>query len=268
MENYAAAKARIFGAQTESDYIVYNFDDPVVAGLVQGAKARLFPFSRTEILTTGAYIKDGRMVISDPSKKKKTETDLIATDELRIPGAHNVENALAAAAIAWCGGVDPASIRSALKSFRGVEHRMEHIATIDGVKFVNDSKGTNPDASVKAIEASEPGIILIAGGYEKKSDFRPFVRTFGGKVKHLLLIGATAERFRDEAAEEGFTDATLCGNLGECVRLGFEIASAGDTVLLSPASASWDMFSCFEERGERFKAEVESLASGRQRARA
>jgi UDP-N-acetylmuramoylalanine--D-glutamate ligase len=268
MERYGAAKARIFARQTEKDYIVYNHDDALVAELVKPARSRPFPFSRTAELGTGAYVKDGRIVLADGDavvKKYKSvgsddTIDLIAAAELRIPGAHNVENALAAAAIAYCGGIDPKVIAATLRSFRGVEHRMEHVATIDGVKFVNDSKGTNPDASAKAIEASDTGIMLIAGGYDKGSDFRPFVRGFGGKVKRLLLMGATAERFREEAEAEGFKDISLCDDLGSCVRLGYELAEPGDTVLLSPASASWDMYSCFEERGEHFKRIVAELA--------
>jgi UDP-N-acetylmuramoylalanine--D-glutamate ligase len=267
MESYGAAKARVFAAQGAGDYIVYNADDELVCGLVKSAPSKAFPFSRTKELETGAFVKDGMIVLADSEavvKKYKgvgscETTALAAVGELRIPGAHNVENALAAAAIAYCGGISPKVIASTLKCFKGVEHRMEHVATIDGVRFVNDSKGTNPDASTKAIEASDAGILLIAGGYDKQSDFRPFVRGFGGKVKHLLLMGATAERFKSEAEQEGFTDVTLCEDMGACVRLGFELAERGDTVLLSPASASWDMYSCFEERGEHFKEIVEGL---------
>ncbi|MDR0519671.1 MAG: UDP-N-acetylmuramoyl-L-alanine--D-glutamate ligase [Clostridiales Family XIII bacterium] len=267
MEAYGAAKARIFAAQSADDFIVYNADDEIVENMVKSAVSRAFAFSRTRELESGAFLKDGMIVLADSDavvKKYKGVASgdvmpLIAAGELQIPGSHNIENALAAAAIAYCGGIAPKTIAEALRSFKGVEHRMEHVATIDGVRFVNDSKGTNPDASMKAIEASDAGILLIAGGYDKKSDFRPFVRGFGGKVKHLLLMGATAERFRMEAAEEGFTDATICGGMDECVRLGFELAEAGDTVLLSPASASWDMYSCFEERGEHFKKAVKEL---------
>jgi UDP-N-acetylmuramoylalanine--D-glutamate ligase len=259
MERYGEAKANVFAYQTEEDYIVYNADDELVTALVKNAKSKPFPFSRLKSPDTGAFLRDDRLVISDAAKG--AEIDLIAADELRIPGAHNVENALAAAAIAYCGGIDPKVIAASLKSFKGVEHRMEYVASIDGVKFVNDSKGTNPDASAKAIEASDPGILLIAGGYDKQSDFRPFVREFGGKVKHLLLLGETAKRFKEEASSEGFTDATICEDMGACVRLGLELASPGDTVLLSPASASWDMYSCFEERGAHFKRIVEELAS-------
>jgi UDP-N-acetylmuramoylalanine--D-glutamate ligase len=258
MEDYGAAKAKVFARQTGDDHIVYNADDEAVSKLVGKAKSRRFPFSRTQDLETGAALREGRLVISDPGAAG--EIDLIAADELRIPGAHNVENALAAAAIAYCGGIEPDVIANALKTFKGVEHRMEYVATISGVKFVNDSKGTNPGASAKAIEASDAGIFLIAGGYDKQSDFRPFVRGFGGKVRHLLLMGATADRFKAEAEAEGFTDATVCEDMSACVRLGFELAGPGDTVLLSPASASWDMYACFEERGEHFKRIVEELA--------
>jgi UDP-N-acetylmuramoylalanine--D-glutamate ligase len=264
MEVYGAAKAKIFACQTGEDHLVYNADDAAVSKLVKKARSHLFPFSRTKKLAEGALLRDGRLVLAvpmgSPAAPDGGAIDLVAADELRIPGAHNIENALAAAAIAYCGGIDPKVIVSSLRSFRGVEHRMEHVATIGGVNFVNDSKGTNPDASLRAIEASDPGILLIAGGYDKQSDFRPFVRSFDGKVKHLLLMGATAERFRREAAAEGFTDATICEDMGACVRLGFELASPGDTVLLSPASASWDRYANFEERGAHFKQTVEDIA--------
>jgi UDP-N-acetylmuramoylalanine--D-glutamate ligase len=267
MEGYGAAKAKIFAAQTADDYIVYNADDELVTDLAQGAKAKPFPFSRTKELKAGAFLKGRRIVLADSEaivrKYKGVESDetidVIAVDELLIPGTHNIENALAAAATAYCGSIDPKIIAATLKSFKGVEHRMEHVATIEGVRFVNDSKGTNPDASAKAIEASAPGILLIAGGHDKQSDYRPFVRCFGSKVKHLLLMGATAERFKAEAAEEGYTDATVCKDMDECVRLGFELAAQGDTVLLSPASASWDMYPNFEKRGEHFKKAVKEL---------
>jgi UDP-N-acetylmuramoylalanine--D-glutamate ligase len=263
MDGYVAAKARVFEHQTKDDYIVYNADDEPTVNLVKDATSKRFPFSRTKKLDAGACVADDRIVIADSGADAANGDgyiDLIAVDELRIPGAHNVENALAAAAVAYCGGIGPGAIAGALKSFKGVEHRMEYVATIDGVRFVNDSKGTNPDASSKAIEASPEGIYLIAGGYDKQSDFRPFVKGFGGKVKHLLLLGETAERFKQEAGAEGFAASTICKDMGECVRLGLELAEEGDTVLLSPASASWDMYSDFEERGKHFKSIVEGLA--------
>jgi UDP-N-acetylmuramoylalanine--D-glutamate ligase len=256
VEDYAAAKAKIFENQDENDFFVYNADDPAVTELSGTCRAKLMPFSRLTELKAGAFVKDGKLVIRD---EEGTETELLATKELRIPGNHNLENALAAAAIAYCGGVSAKAIKKSLKTFKGVEHRMEPVATLKGVKFVNDSKGTNPDASLMAIRATEPDIILIAGGYDKHSDFHPFIQGFDGKVTHLLLMGATAEQIKNTAEEEGFHDVTVCEDMSQCVRLGFELAKKDDTVLLSPACASWGMYNCFEERGEHFKKCVEEL---------
>jgi UDP-N-acetylmuramoylalanine--D-glutamate ligase len=170
-----------------------------------------------------------------------------------------VENALAAAALAYFAGISASVISDSLASFRGVEHRMEYVTALGGVKFINDSKGTNPNASIKAIQALSTPIILIAGGYDKKSDFTEFIEAFSDKVKHMLLIGENADQIAETATRDGFTNFTRCADMGECVRLGFEIAKSGDTVLLSPASASWDMYTCFEERGAHFKECVAAL---------
>jgi UDP-N-acetylmuramoylalanine--D-glutamate ligase len=258
MDAYIAAKTRVFENQAKDDFLIYNADDPLVVTMVADAAPQLFPFSRVSELPHGAFVKDGRIVIRDKAVNGEP-ISFIGTDELQIPGKHNLENALAAVAIAYCGGIDPEIISKTLRHFRGVEHRLELVAIIDGVKFINDSKGTNPDASIKAIEAVDPNIFLIAGGYDKESDFRPFVKDFNGKVAHLLLLGATKERFKAEAEEAGFDRITLCEDLGMCLRLGFELAQPGDTILLSPASASWDMYNCFEERGEHFKKLVLEL---------
>jgi UDP-N-acetylmuramoylalanine--D-glutamate ligase len=185
--------------------------------------------------------------------------DVCGTDELRIPGAHNLENALAATAASWAAGIPITDIACVLRAFAGVEHRLELADVINGVRFVNDSKGTNPDSSVKAVEATAPDIFLIAGGYDKHADFTGFIDSFGGKVRKLLLMGATAEKIRDAAAARGFNDVTLCANMEACVEAGFRSARAGDTVLLSPACASWDMYNCFEERGEHFKRCVRGI---------
>jgi UDP-N-acetylmuramoylalanine--D-glutamate ligase len=259
MESYMAAKARVFANQTSDDFLVYHLDDPLVAQLVRPAAARLFTFSRMRSESTGIFSEAGRIVVHDAGRGHVVE-DLLGVDELQIPGAHNLENALAAAGAAWCADVGQEAIVRALRRFKGVEHRMELVASVGGVKFINDSKGTNPDASIKAVEAADPMIFLIAGGYEKQADFRPFIRRFGGKVAHLLLVGATKERFAAEAMEVGFGNCTLCEDMGACVRLGYELAQPGDTVLLSPASASWDMYKDYEERGEHFKSLVRDLA--------
>jgi UDP-N-acetylmuramoylalanine--D-glutamate ligase len=257
MENYAAAKARVFMNQTESDFFVVNRDDATAFALSAGCEAAVFPFSRLQKLDVGAFVSDGRICVRDVSGKTSL---LCGTDELRIPGAHNLENALAAAAVAFCAGVSAADIARALRDFSGVAHRLELVDVIGGVRFVNDSKGTNPDSSVKAVEATTPGILLIAGGYDKHADFDGFVASFGGKVKRLLLMGATAEKIRDAAFARGFRDVTLCADMESCVETGFRMARPGDTVLLSPACASWDMYACFEERGEHFKRCVRGIA--------
>jgi UDP-N-acetylmuramoylalanine--D-glutamate ligase len=182
-----------------------------------------------------------------------------AASSVMIPGAHNLENALAATAAAYFSGVPRDVIAHTLKTFKGVPHRLEFVGDVGGVRFVNDSKGTNPDASAKAVEATPPGIYLIAGGYDKNASFGSLIGAFGGKVRHVLLMGATAGKMARELREAGFSDLTFCGSMEECVEKGFSMAKRGDTVLLSPACASWDMYSRFEERGDHFRKCVEEL---------
>lgn len=250
MENYGLAKAKIFENQDESQYLVINYDDKVCYDLAKNCKAKVVPFSRLEELDFGAFVKDGYIVI------KNEQGDLVRfckEEELVIPGSHNLENALAAAAIAYFAGLEPEMITKALKEFQGVEHRIEYCGQVDGVRFVNDSKGTNPDASIKAVEAMNGGIILIAGGYDKGSSFDELIEAFNGKVKHMVLLGKTAQAIKETAEKHGFTNCTIVKNMEECVEEGFKRAAAGDTVLLSPACASWDMYTSFEKRGEHFK---------------
>jgi UDP-N-acetylmuramoylalanine--D-glutamate ligase len=253
---YGIAKARIFKNQSKDNFLIYNFDDPHVRALAAQSNAQQIPFSRLETRDVGAFVRDGQIVLRDGA----AEHVLIAASELRIPGLHNLENALAAAAAAFCGGIPVGTIAQTLRSFNGVAHRLEPVAEIDGVRFVNDSKGTNPDAAIKAVEAVSGGIVLIAGGYDKQADYSAFVRSFKGKVRHLILLGQTAEAIRTAAAAEGFTDVSIVDDMGSCVRLGFELAEPGDTVLLSPACASWGMYSNFEARGDHFKEQVSRLS--------
>ncbi|MDR3295857.1 MAG: UDP-N-acetylmuramoyl-L-alanine--D-glutamate ligase [Clostridiales Family XIII bacterium] len=256
MESYAAAKARIFEKQEEGDWIVVNRDDEAAWKLTKGCPPKRFPFSRTRELPAGAFVRAGFLVIRNESGR---DCVLCREEELKIPGAHNLENALAASAAAFCVGISPEHIAGTLRRFAGVAHRLELVDVIGGVRFVNDSKGTNPDASVKALEAVNPGIFLIAGGYDKNAEFDGFVAAFGGKVRRLLLLGVTAEKIRAAAAAQGFLDVTDCGDMERCVETGFKLAREGDTVLLSPACASWDMYGSFEERGEHFRQCVKGL---------
>ncbi|MCL2111133.1 MAG: UDP-N-acetylmuramoyl-L-alanine--D-glutamate ligase [Clostridiales bacterium] len=261
MEAYGAAKAKIFANQGEDDVLVYNADDPLVAELAEGARARKLPFSHTRELTNGAFVRDGWIMFAEGNK----DISVAQVGELRIPGTHNIENALAATAVAFAAGIRPEVIAATLRRFKGVEHRIEFVADIRGVRYVNDSKGTNPDASIKAVEAvgdgENPDILLIAGGYDKDADFTDYIKAIKGRVKKLILLGTVAEKMQERAIAEGFLqeDVPIARDMGEAVRLAATSAGPGDTVLLSPACASWDMYKDYEERGMHFKDEVWKL---------
>ncbi len=256
MENYGAAKAQVFANQREGSYCVINYDDKECLALADGCKAKVVPFSRKEELGFGAFVKDGNIVIKN---EDGALIDICRADDLKIPGAHNLENALAACAIAYFGGISEDVIGDVLKTFSGVEHRIELCDEIDGVRYVNDSKGTNPDAAIKAIEAMKENIILIAGGYDKNSSFDEFAAAFDGRVKALLLLGKTAAKIKAAAEKAGFTESIILEDMEACVREAHRIAEPGDVVLLSPACASWDMYTSFEERGRHFKDCVSTL---------
>jgi len=256
MENYGKAKAGVFMNQTADQYCVLNYDDKACFDLGKGCNATIVPFSRIEELDFGAFVKDDKIVIKD---KSGDIIEICGTEELKIPGSHNLENALAAAAITYFGGIEPAVIADVLRTFSGVEHRIELCNEINGVRFVNDSKGTNPDAAIKAIEAMKENIILIAGGYDKNSSFDEFVEAFDGRVKALMLLGVTAPKIKEAAEKVGFTNIKIFENMEECVQEAFKEGVPGDVVLLSPACASWGMYKNFEERGRHFKSCVEAL---------
>ena len=256
MENYGNAKARIFMRQSQDQYCVVNMDDRDAFRLAESCRAKVIPFSRREEPNIGAFVRDGVIRIRDDHGR---EVSIISADELMIPGAHNLENALAAAAISYFAGVDPKTIGDAMRVFAGVEHRIENCGEVGGVRFVNDSKGTNPDAAIKAIEAMKENIILIAGGYDKSADFNEFVGAFAGRVRHAVLLGETAEQIRDAAKAQGFENTCICSDMRECVEKAMQLADPGDVVLLSPACASWDMYGSYEQRGEDFKRCVQRL---------
>lgn len=256
MENYGLAKARIFMNQDKDNYLVINFDDKVCFSLAKNSDATIVPFSRKDPMLFGAYVHDDKIAVRGSEGEI---TELCGIDELIIPGTHNLENALAAAAISYFAGIEPDVIADTLRTFRGVEHRIESCGEIDGVKFVNDSKGTNPDAAIKAIEAIDGDIVIIAGGYDKGSQYEKFVDAFDGKVKHAVLLGATAVKIKDACERAGFTNTIILKDMDDCVSEAYRLAKKGDTVLLSPACASWDMYPNFEERGRDFKQCVDSL---------
>lgn len=255
MENYQQAKMNIFKAQGPEDFAVMNYDDLVLRKASEALKGQLIFFSRREILSRGVWVEDGYIWVNLKGTKEK----IINVKDIRIKGNHNLENALAAVAMAYCLGIPGDVIAQTLKSFPGVAHRTEYVDTINGIHFVNDSKGTNPDAAIKALEAMETPLVLLAGGMDKGSDFKEFIQAFQGKVRELILYGETANKIADTARALGFNAVTLVKDLEEAVPLAYRLANPGDTVLLSPACASWDMYENFEERGNHFKKIVSTL---------
>ncbi|MEJ8554962.1 UDP-N-acetylmuramoyl-L-alanine--D-glutamate ligase [Tepidibacter sp. Z1-5] len=255
MQNYIDAKCRIFENQNENDFTVLNYDCEITRELGRKCKSKVVYFSRKQILNEGIYVKDNIITINLNDKEIK----LMNISDISIPGSHNLENALAAVSIAAVYGLDMEVVKQVLKTFGGVEHRLEFVRQINDIKFVNDSKGTNPDASIKALKAYDNPIILIAGGQDKKSDFAEFTKLFNGKVKHVILLGETADIIRKSAIEQGFNDCYKVENMEEAVQKAYKLASSNDVVLLSPACASWDMYESYEVRGNHFKNEVFSL---------
>ena len=258
MENYIRAKGEVFKNQEASDYTVINADDEACLVLSYSAPCKVVYFSRSRELDFGCFVRNNQIIIKEESGK---ETQVCNTKDLLIPGNHNIENALAATAISYFSGVEPETISQVLKSFNGVPHRLEFVEEIDGRRFINDSKGTNPNSTIKAIEAMPSGIILIAGGYDKGGTFDSLIDSFDGKVKALVLMGKTGPLIKEAAEAKGFNEITMAKDMDESVRLAYGMASPGDTILLSPACASWDMYTNFEQRGEHFKTLVHKLAN-------
>lgn len=254
-ENYVAAKARIFENAQNSDYVVLNADDDVVSGLSHRVNTKVLYFSRKKKLNYGAWIEDGRITVDLGDGKMS----ICHIDELLIPGDHNVENALAAVLLCAIAKAPYSEISRALKSFRGVEHRIELVDRIGGITFYNDSKGTNPDASIKAIKAMKGPTVLIAGGMDKGSSFDQLLSAFGSTVTYLVVLGETAEKITKTAKEAGFERVLRVKTLEEAVLGAYRAALPEGNVLLSPACASWDMFTDYEHRGRVFKDSVRKL---------
>ncbi|SMB94328.1 UDP-N-acetylmuramoylalanine--D-glutamate ligase [Thermanaeromonas toyohensis ToBE] len=256
---YVKTKARLLSLQGPDDFAVLNFDDPPTRSLEKQVKGHLMYFSRQKTLSFGCFIQEGFICLN----LGKGVQPLCRVEELALRGLHNLENSLAAAAIGGILGVPPYTLGHTLKTFPGVPHRLEPVAYLEGVLYVNDSKGTNPEATIKALEAYSEPLILIAGGKNKGSDFTPLAQKMLGRVKHLILLGEAAPVIKQAAKEAGLTSIFMVRDLKEAVERAKELARPGDIVLLSPACASWDMFRNYEERGNLFKSLVRSLAEGR-----
>ena len=256
MENYVAVKEKIFANQGKDDFTILNKNDPYCIRMGDKTDGRVFFFSSGEKLDEGIYLDGDEIHI----KWDGLDEDVINVNELKILGVHNYENVMAAVACAVCAGVEMDEIRDVLREFNGVEHRIEYCGSVDGVKYYNDSKATNVDAAVTAIEAIGKDIILIAGGDGKGQDFTDLIKNFRGRVKHLILLGRDGPLIGAAADKEGYGDHESCPNMEECVKRAAQMADSGDTVLLSPACASWDMYDNFEQRGRHFKEIVARLS--------
>ncbi len=255
MDKYIEAKLKVLINQDESDFAVLNYEDEYLRSIGPKVKSKIVWFSSKRILEEGAYIEEGNIVY----KNEKEKSLIIPLNQLQILGIHNAENALAALAAGICLKVDLETIRRALREFKGVAHRIEFVRELRGVKYYNDSKGTNSDSTIKAINSFENPLILIAGGYDKGTDFTDLLDSFNGRVKALILLGATREKIRDASLKAGFKNLTLVEDMKEAVAYSNKIGQPGDIVLLSPACASWGMYKNFEERGNDFKALVNSI---------
>lgn len=256
MENYINAKARVFKNQDKTDFTILNYDDSIVRDLGKSSNGNVLYFSIKEAVKQGAYLdKNNNIVI----KVDGEELVLMNKAELSLPGNHNLENAMSAILMAYVLNIDTDVIIETLRTFKGVEHRLEFVTNKDGIMFVNDSKGTNPDSTIKAITSYEKPIVLIAGGYEKQSDFTEMIKYATKNVKALVLLGQTADKIATTAKEHGINNISKVEDMETAVKKAYEIAESGDVVLLSPACASWDMYPNFEARGLDFKENIYKL---------
>ncbi|EOT25500.1 UDP-N-acetylmuramoylalanine-D-glutamate ligase [Eubacterium sp. 14-2] len=257
MENYCRIKERITENQKEDQFCVLNYEDERLRKFSEQVKARVIFFSSKRKLEEGYYL-EGETIVQ---AWNGIRTPLCGIGELQLLGNHNYENVMAAAAMAAAVGVSLEKIKEVLVTFTGVAHRIEYVGMKKGVRFYNDSKGTNPDAAIQAVRAMKWPVLLIGGGYDKDSEYDEWIHAFEGKVKKLVLLGATREKIRDTAVRLGYPeqDIILTDSLQEAVSTCVDYADTGDAVLLSPACASWGMFRNYEERGDMFRELVKAL---------
>lgn len=255
MENYTAVKMSITKNQTESEVCVLNYEDPILREEAKKLNNKVVFFSSKNDLTEGVCLKGDDIVY----RMDGEETVICGVHDMKLVGIHNVENVMAAIAMSMAVNVPVEIIRNTIKEFNAVEHRIEYVTTKNGVIYYNDSKGTNTDASIKAIEAMTKPTILIAGGYDKGSEFDDWIEAFNGKIKKLILLGVTKDKIANTAKAHGYEDFEFVESLLDAVKRSAEVANEGDVVLLSPACASWDMFKSYEQRGDLFKEYVNAL---------
>ncbi len=257
MENYALTKMRMFQNMTEVDVAVFNADDPALAPYIPMVKAQVMLFSRKTEVENGAFVRDGVIMTCFGD----VETAICPAEDVYIPGPHNLENALAACCMATACGVDAAVIAHTLRTFTGVEHRIEFVRELEGVRYINDSKGTNVDSTIKAIQTMNRPTAIILGGYDKHCDFTPMVKEMLASefIREAVLIGVTADQIERQCRENGYVNLHRAATLKDAVDQCRALSSDGWNVLLSPACASFDMFPDYEARGRIFKELVNEL---------
>ncbi len=255
MECYTDVKMSIAKNQEEQQPVILNYEDPILREYASKLKNKIIWFSSRQKVEPGVYLDGKNIMYSDNGR----EIFVTTTEDTTLVGIHNVENIMAAIAISVNMNVPVEIIRESIRKFKAVEHRIEYVETINDVIYYNDSKGTNTDASIKAIEAMTRPTILIAGGYDKKVSFDEWAEAFGNKIKCLVLLGQTAEQIRETVKKHGFHNIVFAQSLEEAVSVCARKAEPGDAVLLSPACASWGMFDNYEQRGNLFKEYVRNL---------
>ena len=252
-KNYVDAKFKIFKNQDENDFAILNYEDKELAKEYE-LKAEKYYFSMEKISDKGAFVQDGKIYFNDG----KNIEEILDTKDIKIPGDHNIKNIMAAIIGCKLLNIDLDIIKKSITSFTGVEHRIEFVRELRGVKYYNDSKGTNPDSTEVAVAAMDSDVILIAGGYDKGAEFDDLIEKSKDKIKTAILFGETAEKI-SKACKENDLEFYITKDLNKAVELAEKISCEGDDVLLSPACASWDMYSDYEVRGQHFKDLVKEL---------
>ncbi len=250
-ENYIKAKMRIVMNQTEDDYFVVNWDSEEWRNLAKMTKAKVVPFSRQDVTEEGAYVRDGFIFFRNEK--------IMPVDEIKVPGSHNVENALAAVAVARIEGKDAESIAEVLRTFSGVRHRTQYVTTYRGRRFYNDSKATNMEATEKALSGFSDPVVLLCGGLDRGFTFERLVPYLKEHVKAMVVFGQTADLLEEAGRLAGVSEIRHAGNSSEAVPVAYDLSSEGDVILLSPSCASWDQWPTFEARGDAYIEEVEKL---------
>jgi UDP-N-acetylmuramoylalanine--D-glutamate ligase len=257
LENYVDAKARIFENQSGEDFAVLNADDPTCVAMATRTRAQVFWFSRQKEVKQGAWVREGNILFRDAAgRQANSQREVMLVAEIPLKGAHNLENALAAVCAGLLMGCAPEKIRQAVRDFKAVEHRLEFVATVRGVDYYNDSKATNVDATIKALESFPANIHLILGGKDKGSDYSVLNDLLRQRVKRVYTIGAAAGKIESQIKDVEVVHAETLEN---ALRKANAVAEAGDVVLLAPACASFDQFKNYEERGQVFKEIVRGL---------